>query len=82
MLDNEDFTSRVREKLLDEDAVDQVREIILAQRGQGVSQQELYDALAGLVPKLRQSGRDAEEDVLFEVMDLLAGWCIPQHRIP
>ena len=82
MLDVEDFTSRVQEKLLDPDAVGQIREIILAQRQRGVSQQEMYDALAGLVPTLRQSGREAEEDVLFDVMDLLAGWCAPQHRIP
>jgi hypothetical protein len=82
MLDIENFTLRVQEELPGEHAVEEVRQIILAERGRGVSQQEMYDALAGLVPRLRQSGRDAEEDVLFEVMDLLTGWCAPQHRIP
>ena len=31
--------------------------------------------------QLRDQGRDAEEDIVLEAMDLLVGWCSPHMRL-
>lgn len=41
----------------------------------------VMNALAGLSDKMRRQGRDAEDDLVLEVMDSVEGWCSPQSRI-
>ena len=73
MFDDKEFTSRVRATLLG-DSEEQAWEIVRAQERQGTTRQEMYDALTCLIPELRAADLDAEEDALFDVMDLLSGW--------
>ena len=41
----------------------------------------VIDALAGLSDEMRRQGRDAEDDLVLEVMDSVEGWCSSQSRI-
>jgi hypothetical protein len=47
-----------------------------------MGRQELLDALEGVRADLRSQGREADEDMVMEVMDCLVGWCSPHMRIP
>jgi hypothetical protein len=31
---------------------------------------------------LRQAGREADEDMVMDVMDFLMGWCSPHMKLP
>lgn len=46
-------------------------------QAQGLSDDEILQRLEHLRAVLREEGRDAEEDVVLEVMDFVAGWCSP-----
>jgi hypothetical protein len=39
------------------------------------------DALCTELQHLRKSASEAEEDVILEVLDFLAGWCHPDMKI-
>ena len=41
----------------------------------------VLDELEELRAALRAASRDAEEDVVLEVMDFVTGWCAPHVRL-
>lgn len=49
--------------------------------GRGYPKEVLYEDLKGLALSLRRQGREKAEDEVFEVMDVLAGWCAPSSRL-
>jgi hypothetical protein len=48
---------------------------------QGQDRDSLYVELEKLRTLLEGSGREADEDVVLDVMDFLSGFCSPQVRI-
>jgi hypothetical protein len=48
---------------------------------QGQERDSLYAELEKLRTLLQESGREADEDVVLDVMDFLSGFCSPQARI-
>jgi hypothetical protein len=48
---------------------------------QGMERDAVYEELERLRGTLRETGREAEDDLVLDVMDLLTGWCSPQARI-
>ena len=47
----------------------------------GMTRQELLDALEGVRATLRSQGREADEDVVMELMDVVADYCGPHMKI-
>jgi hypothetical protein len=75
------FDHAVTEALLTDDPHAAVREVVVAQRQRGATLESLYEALTATMLRLRGEGREAEEDVLLDVMDQVTGWCSPHARI-
>jgi hypothetical protein len=47
----------------------------------GHTKQAVYDLFEAARGQLRLEGREAEEDVVMEVMDCLVGWCSPHQAL-
>jgi hypothetical protein len=48
---------------------------------QGMSREEVLSALEAVRRRLREGGRDADEDAVMDVMDFVVGWCSPHMRL-
>lgn len=48
---------------------------------EGMEHDLVCEELEGLRGILRQADREAEEDIVLDIMDLLTGWCGPHARI-
>jgi hypothetical protein len=48
---------------------------------QGTPREALYEELERLRSALRHHGRDDQDDIILDVMDLLTGFCAPHARI-
>jgi hypothetical protein len=73
---------RVDNALRAGDPLHQLRAVAIEHLSAGMGRQELLDALEGVRADLRSQGREADEDMVMEVMDFLVGWCSPHMRIP
>jgi hypothetical protein len=51
----------------------------LAAEGQG--KDEIYAACERVALRLREAGREADEELVLDVMDALEGWCHPDARL-
>jgi hypothetical protein len=47
----------------------------------GATREQLISTLEDVRAELRESGRDADEDKVLEVMDMLAGWSAPHMKL-
>jgi hypothetical protein len=47
----------------------------------GVPREHVIAQLEALRSDLREDGRDADDDVVLEVLDFVTGWCSPQMRL-
>lgn len=47
----------------------------------GVPRERVVAQLEALRTELRAAGRDADDDVVLEVLDFVTGWCSPQVRL-
>ena len=48
---------------------------------QGESREAVLDRFERVQTPLRAAGREADEDVVLEVMDCLVGWCSPHMKL-
>jgi hypothetical protein len=67
--------------LASENALESLRETVRRELESGVTRERLIDQLEDLRADLRASGREDDEDVVLEVMDLLTGWSSPHVRL-
>jgi len=58
-----------------------LRELMQRFLAQGMDRHALLDLLERNRKPLRDAGREADEDLLLEVMDFLAGWCNPTNKL-
>jgi hypothetical protein len=58
-----------------------LREAVVQARTAGVERNAVERQLRALREHLQRPGRDADEDVVLEVMDFLAGWSSPHMKI-
>jgi hypothetical protein len=58
-----------------------LREAVVQARSAGVGRDTVEQQLRALREHLQRAGRDADEDVVLEVMDFLAGWSSPHMKI-
>jgi hypothetical protein len=59
---------------------DELRAAATALFATGHTKKDVYDLFEAARAQLRLEGREAEEDVVMEVMDCLVGWCSP-HQV-
>ena len=58
-----------------------LREVVRRFLDQGYDRQALAEDLESFRDRLRAEGREADEDIVLEVMDFLAGWCSPHMAL-
>lgn len=59
----------------------QLRNLVQQWLAQGQDRQMILDRFEQARLPLRTEGREADEDVLLEVMDCLVGWCSPHMKL-
>src|SRR5579872_3278156 len=59
---------------------EELRATAAAWFAEGRTEQAVYDLFEDTRAQLRVAGREADEDVVMEVMDCLVGWCSP-HQV-
>jgi hypothetical protein len=61
-----------------------LRSVVDGFLAQGHEKQEVYDALERIVLRARQTGEfgEATEDLIFNVLDALTGWCHSDGQLP
>jgi hypothetical protein len=59
---------------------EQLRATAAAWFAEGRTEKAVYDLFDDARTQLRVAGREADEDVVMEVMDCLVGWCSP-HQV-
>ena len=75
------FERQVHEALAAIEPFAAVSSLVVERRRQGNPREDLYEALTAVMLRLRQAGRDTDEDIVLDVMDRLVGWCSPHTRI-
>jgi hypothetical protein len=66
------------EALRSPDPVNSVRSVALRLLAEGQDQEDVIARFENARAQLREANRDAEEDIIMDVMDCLVGWCSPQ----
>src|SRR5438132_13661773 len=59
---------------------EELRTTAAALFAEGLTEKAVYDLFEDARAQLRMAGREADEDIVMEVMDCLVGWCSP-HQI-
>jgi hypothetical protein len=75
------FERQVDQALVADQPFAQIRSLVVEWRQRGCPKDDLYEALGTVVLRLREAGREADEDIVLDVMDQLVGWCRPDARI-
>jgi hypothetical protein len=76
-----DWPASYEEALAAPEPTQALREAVVQARTAGVERAAVEQQLRALREHLRRAGREADEDVVLEVMDFLAGWSSPHMRI-
>ena len=73
---------RIEQGLRSSAPVNELRNLVAGLFAAGQTREAILELFEGARQELRQSGRDAEEDAVMDVMDFLVGWCSPHMRLP
>ena len=70
------------ESLRSADPIGQLRELLRGLLAAGHDRDALYAEMQRyVVAELRTADREADEDIVLDVMDCLVGWCAPGMRL-
>jgi ribosomal 50S subunit-associated protein YjgA (DUF615 family) len=72
---------RIQEALSSADPLIRLRALVQGLQAQGQDQSAILELFEQARQQLREQGREAEEDVVTEVMDFLVGWCSPRMSL-
>jgi hypothetical protein len=76
-----DWPSSYEQALTAPDPTIALRTAVVEARSAGTDRDTVQRQLVALRTHLQQEDRDADEDVVLEVMDFLAGWSSPHMHI-
>lgn len=76
-----EWPTAYEQALADPDPTIALRTAVLHAREAGTDRDTIQRQLTALRVHLQHADRDADEDVVLEVMDFLAGWSSPHMRI-
>jgi hypothetical protein len=62
-------------------ALQALREVASTSLREGATQAEVLDALEQVRAQIRTEGRDADEDKVLELMDMVGGWSAPHMKL-
>ena len=77
-------SSDFRERLLDivtNKLYDRARPLLIEELERGTSREDLFDDLKDLMLLLRAEGREADEDEVAEIAELMTEWALPECRV-
>jgi hypothetical protein len=72
---------RLEAALRGPNALQQLRGIVQEMLDQGQDRASVLALFEQTRQRLQDEGREAEEDIVLEAMDLLVGWCSPHMRL-
>ncbi len=72
-----DHSNRLLQALAADQPLQRLREEVQSLLAKGYDRETLLAQLEGLRQRVRQEGRESDEDVILDVMDFLTGWCRP-----
>jgi hypothetical protein len=73
---------RIEHALRSTEPVNELRALVLSMMAEGQSQDAILQVFEDARQELRQAGREADEDVVTDVMEFLVGWCSPHMKLP
>jgi hypothetical protein len=73
---------RIEKALSSNAPVQELRNLASHLLAQGQTREEILDLFEHARHTLRQADREAEEDAVMDVMDVLVGWCSPHMKLP
>jgi hypothetical protein len=76
------FDERVERALRTDDPVMRLRDIAAEMIEQGLPRADVIARFEAVRQRLREQDREADEDAVMDVMDILDGWCGPHIVIP
>lgn len=76
-----DFRVRLLSAVATELTIFEIRPLLAAEIERGVLREKLYQELLDTILLLRAQGREAEEDRVADVADLMSDWVPPEHRL-
>lgn len=59
----------------------ELREVVKSLLAASYDRQVVIEDLTAFALELRAAGREADEDVVFDVLDFLTGWCSPHMKL-
>jgi hypothetical protein len=75
------FEDTLTKALRSSDALNELRTVAQHLLGEGQSKQAVLDLFDRARQRLREQGRERDEDIVMEVMDFLTGWCSPHMSL-
>ncbi|AGM02845.1 hypothetical protein AB0E55_37130 [Amycolatopsis keratiniphila] len=76
-----DFRTRLLELVAAGLTIFEIRPLLAAELERGVSREKLYQELLDTILFLREQGREAEEDRVADVADLMSDWVPREYRL-
>ncbi len=61
--------------------LDVLREVVQSLLAASYDRQVMIENLTAFALELRAAEREADEDVVFDVLDFLTGWCSPHMKL-
>lgn len=77
-------SSDFREKLLDivtNRLYGKARPLLIEELERGTSRNDLFEELMDLMLFLRAEGREADEDEVADIAELMTSWALPEFRV-
>lgn len=75
----QDLQNQLLRALEESEAYQALREVVLAWKASGMSQQAVLNVFETVRPRL--SEQETKEDLLLDVMDCIVGYCAPSARL-
>ncbi len=75
----QDLQNQLLRALEQSDAYEALRQVVLAWKASGMSQQAVLSVFEQVRPAL--SEQETKEDLLLDVMDCIVGYCAPSARL-
>jgi hypothetical protein len=75
------LNAKVEESLHSSNPFEQLRLLVVSLQGEGFDRGAILHFFEEARQNLRNAGREADEDIVMDVMDCLVGWCSPKMSL-
>ncbi len=72
---------RFEEALMSPDPLAALRNLVRSLSSEGYEKGTVFKAFEEFRSRLREAGREDDEDVVMDAMDMLVGWCAQHARL-